>query len=267
MDDVQQEPQEISAEATENEVTEDQIDNQESEEASQEQMTPLDEKQQAKFNNEIGKKVAQGHGYRRERDEALREIESLKANIPTPIAPDVPNMPNPDDFYDEPEKLKAELEKWNKANVERAAFDTEQTLVKNQQLFQAQEQERQIVANINTAVDGYKKNAETFNITQDQLRQAGQTVRDSGLSQDVQMFLLDDPQGPLIVTTLANNPVELDKIRSMTPIQAAAYIATDVKPKLAGTGKQSETPNPPGIIDGGGVPDKVPDSIKKATFT
>lgn len=266
MDDIQQEPNEISAEATENEAAENQIDDQ-GNEASQEQMTPLNEQQQAKFDSVIGEKVAKGHEYRRERDQALEENKRLLANIPTPVAPNVPNMPDPEDFYGEPEKLKAAMETWNKADVERAAFDTEQKVIKDNQLFQAQEQDRQAVAKVNASVDGYTKNAETFNINQDQLKQAGQTVKDSGLSLDVQMFLLDDPQGPLIVTTLANNPVELDKIRSMSPLQAAAYITTDVKPKLAGTGKQSETPNPPGIIDGGGVPDKVPDSIKGAKFT
>lgn len=266
MDDIQEEPQEISAEATENEVTENQTDDQGAE-TSQEQMTPLNEQQQAKFDSVIGEKVAKGHEYRRERDEALRQNEELRANIPTPIAPDVPEMPNPDDFFDEPEKLKAANITWNKASVERAAFDTEQKVIKDNQLFQVQEQQRQEVVKVNAAVDGYSKNAKTFNITDEQLLQAGTTVRESGLSLDVQLFLLDDPQGPLIVTTLANNPVELDKIRSMSTAQAAAYIATDVKPNLAGTGKQSETPNPLDIVNGGGVPDKTPDSIKNAKFT
>ena len=118
------------------------------------------------------------------------------------------------------------------------------------------------------AIDGYSVNASSFGISQDQLIQDGAAFHQAGVAVETQNFILTDPQGPLIANHLAKqeNMVVLDKIRQMTPTQAAAFIATEIRPKLAGTGNETKAPKPVEIINGGGAPKQETAFVQGATF-
>lgn len=275
MDDIQNAPTEntdgiqLSDQATE-EQNLDQgtgTDSASPEEGSQEDRIVFDDRQQAKVNELIGGKVAQTHKERQRADDAERQLADLKAQMPQAEAPVIPDVPDPEDFYGEPEKLKAAMDTRDEAIKQRATFDAqkswENTQLQNQAQQQAQAQaQKQHEVNVK-----YGQTAESFGIKSEQMAQEAAVLGNSGLGLDVQNHLAQDPQGPLIVNFLAKNMLELDKLRSMSPMQAAAHIATEIKPKLAGIKKTTSTPHPLDMDDGKGVPEKTDPRLKGVTFS
>ena len=62
---------------------------------------------------------------------------------------------------------------------------------------------------------------------------------------------MGDPDGPLITKYLATNPVELQEVVGMSPIQAALHIERSIKPKATQLRpRKSTTPNPPKSVEG-----------------
>lgn len=275
MVDNQQEPNEenthgiqISDQATEKE-NQDQsqsADNAGNEEGSEEKRVSFSAEQQAIFDKTVGKKVAKTHEITRERDELLRQLDETKAKLPQAEAPEIPELPDPDDFYGNPEGLKAAFEARDKLVNERAEFDAgvkqnekaqaDQTLKQQQERFQRQQK----------AGLEYFENAKTFDIKQEDIMKEA-TIVSQSVSPDIQDFLVEDAQGPLITNYLANNILELDKLKSMSTPQAAVYIANEVKPKLAGIKKTTETPHPLDMDEGQGMPDKMDKRLEGVKFT
>lgn len=258
MADNQQEPNEenISEQAAEENQDQDQgADNAGNEEGSQEKTVTFDEGQQAKVNEIVGKKVAKTHEETRRADEAERQLAELKAAQPQTEAPEIPSMPDPDDFYGDPNGLKAAQDTRDKAISERAEFDA---TIKQNESFQAdqivRQQQEQFQKQRETHTK-YADTAETFGIKNDQMLKDAFTLGQS-LSNEVQGFIVEDAQGPLISNYLATNILELDKLKSMTPMQASIHIEKEIRPKLASTRKATNTPAPAEIVDGASVPEK-----------
>ena len=59
------------------------------------------------------------------------------------------------------------------------------------------------------------------------------------MAPELVQHVLHDAQGPALTVYLANHIEELDKIGGMSPIGAAIYIETQIKPKLT---KRVSTP-------------------------
>jgi len=275
MDDIQPEPNEanvhniqISEQATEAEATESTgSDNPEPKEASQEPKVTFTPEQQAIFDKNIGKKVAKNHEITKERDDLQRQLNEANAKLPQVEAPEIPDMPNPDDFYGEPEKLRAAQDTRDKAISERATFDAGVQQNERLQANQTFKQQQEDLKKQNEVIVGYVENADSFKISRDDLFKSGEIVKNSGVSLDIQTHLLQDPQGPLVVDYLAKNLVELDNLRSMTPMQAAIHIANEIKPKLAGIKKTTKTPHPLDMDDGQGMPEKIDKRLDGVVFT
>lgn len=242
------------------------IDNASAEEGSQEERIVFDDRQQAKVNELIGGKVAQTHKERQRAEEAERKLVELQAQMPKVEAPGIPDTPNPDDFYSDPDGLKAAQDKRDEAIKQRAEFDLQQSWETSQLQNQTNQRAQETVQKQQEAIVGYAKTAETFGIKSEQMQKDAAMVSQSGLAQGIQDHLVSDAQGPLIINFLATNMLELDKIRSMDPIRAGIYIANEIKPKLAGIRKTTQAPNPADIVGGQGAPEKVPSSIRGAKF-
>lgn len=271
MDDIQQEPQEVDIDLVSETASEepeaienDEADSPENEDApEQESKGPLfDDAQQAKVDEIVGTKVAKLHEERRLREAAEARAAELEAKLPKEVAPDIPDMPDP---YDEDyEKKVAERDA---ALVERARFDAQIKAREDEQAREAQRLIQEEAQRQQEVVDGYEANAKSFGIETEQMRKDAQMVSSYIPSAELESFVLNDTQGPLVVNYLASNPLELEKIRSMpTVIEAALYIANEIKPKIASSRKSTNAPKPVEIVDGNGAPEKVHPALKDAVW-
>ena len=94
-------------------------------------------------------------------------------------------------------------------------------------------------------VTTYSERAEKLGIKAEELQAAGNQVAQFGIQDGVAQFILESEMGPLITTYLANNPLELDAVRQMNPMQAAVHIETSVKEKAAALRKKVSPPPQP----------------------
>ena len=226
----------------------------------------FDERQQAKVNELIGGKVAKLHDERREKEQLRQQLEQLQQYVPQQQVPSVPEMPNPDDFYDDIEGYQRKVQERDKALTERAAFDAQLRYQENLRAQIAQKRQIEAQQKQQEQLTSYLEKGKALNLENEKIIQDGQMLSQSGLANDVQDFILQDEQGPLIASYLAGNVMELDKVLSMPPIQAAVYIANTVKPSLSRTRKTTTTPAPAGIVDNGGAPEKKSSYLDGVTF-
>lgn len=273
MVDDQQEPniEDNSGAATGSEETKNQVDTLEAGEGSQEEKKLFDDEQQVKVNEIVGKQVAKRYEEKNASDKKLAEankrIEELQSQVPETKAPEIPPAPNPDDFFGDLEGLKAEQVKWAKAVNDRAEYDARQTTIESQRADHSQQQQQETIRAHQEVVKSYADTAETFKIAPEQMAKDEGIVVNAGISPDLANHLLKDPQGPLVVNFLAANILELETVRSKTPMDAAIYIATQIKPKLAGAVNSTKTPAPVDLEDGKGAPEKTDPRLNGVTYS
>ena len=75
-----------------------------------------------------------------------------------------------------------------------------------------------------------------------------------GISDDVTLHILNDDKGPMITKYLAQNPLALDELHGMSPMQAAIHIENVVKPSAVSSKNTTNAPPPSTNLDGGGSP-------------
>lgn len=224
----------------------------------------FNQEQQEVFNKAIAKKTFELReterrleAERHERERYALELEKYRA----PVL-DIPPMPDPyEDGYEQ--KVRAR----DQAIALKAAHDAQN--YQRQQAQQAQEQEASYrrQQDLERSVSEYKSNALKFGVKQEELTQAAQTVANYGINEDLAMAIIQDEQGALITTYLADNIEDLDKVVRMTPIQAAMYIASVVKPKAqARKPKVSSAPEPTLAVRGNGAPESKSPLLKGVTY-
>lgn len=224
----------------------------------------FNQEQQEVFNKAIARKTFELReterrldAERQERERYALELERLRA----PVL-DIPPMPDPyEDGYEQKVKYR------DQAIALKAAHDAQN--YQRQQAQQAQEQEANYrrQQDLEKSVSEYKSNALKFGVKQEELTQAAQTVANYGINEDLAMAIIGDEQGALITTYLADNIEDLDKVVRMTPIQAAMYIASVVKPKAqARKPKVSSAPEPTLAVRGNGAPESKSPLLKGVIY-
>ena len=268
MDDVQNEPnieEDVSVEATDESGEEVEVEEAPAAAPEEEKVT-FDERQQEILDKAISSKVAQTYKERQRAEEAERKYQELLDKQPKPEEPKIPEMPNPDEYYGDPEGYRAQVEQREQAIRQRTEFEVQNRLARDQQEHQARQRAYEQQQKQQEVLGTYSNKAKEFGIDADQMNQDANIVVQAGISPELSEYLLNEEQGPLLTNYLAKNLMELDNVRQMSPVQAAVYIATEVRPKLKGVNKSTKAPPPANIVDGGAVPSKTPDSIKGATF-
>ena len=196
-----------------------------------------------------------------ERQERIRyeqELERLKA-------PAIEVPPMPDDPFAEDYQVR--LTNWQQAVQLKAAHDARQEQIKQAQALQQQQEANRRQQEIEQNVANYKANATKLGVKQEELVMAAQTVANYGINEDLVLAIIGDDHGALITTYLANNIDDLDRVVRMSPIQAAMFIANEIKPKaVARKPKVSSAPEPTPRITGNGAERENP-LLKGATFT
>lgn len=205
----------------------------------------------AGFTKRINQKHFELMEEKRAREAAEAEIAALKAQIPANHKVDIPPLPDPyDDDFDE--KMSQRDEAIKKAAIYDAQEEVRQNQLKEQHRSQAESKQKALAEAVNT----YSGRARDLNISESELKVAGQTVAAYGIHDSVAEFILQDDKGPAITAHLARNPDQLEIVSKLNPIQAALYIANTVKPKLSSKSKTDELPDPPETLSGGGVSKK-----------
>lgn len=85
---------------------------------------------------------------------------------------------------------------------------------------------------------------------------AADTIIEYGIDRNLEDFILEDPDGPLLVTYLAKNPVELDQLKGLSAYQLSHRLNDEIRAKASLLKpKTSNAPPPPTTVTGGGVPE------------
>ena len=212
-------------------------------------------KQHRKYRNEERKRI-----------DAEKETKTLKDKLAAIEAEqdDVVIPPVPDPFD---EDYEAKIQTRDAAIRKRADLDAQATVKKDQGESRKEAANLAEQKRIATAVNQYEARAVQFGLNVEEVKKAGDTVIDYGITGDLAMYLLEDKDGPLITNYLASNPLELDDLRNMSTIDAAIKMNSTIREKaVLLKPKPTNTPDPADILDGGGVPETVDPLLKGATF-
>lgn len=243
-----------TTEASEAESTEESQDfgeGQDSDSAPDEKFTPG---QQQKFNDAIGKKVRQTRDMERRADELQRQVTELQARVPVEQRPQVQAAPDPFSISDE--EYRRSLAQRDQQVLAQANFDNQR---RQQQEYQERVQQEQAQAQHrqqDEKIRDYASRAAKLGIKAADLQVAGNAVAQHGIGAELGQYILESDQGPLITTYLADNPLELDELKYLTPAQAAVAIETKIRPKAAASQpkKVTDTPDPLERPHGAGKP-------------
>tara|TARA_Y100000816_G_scaffold67204_1_gene44788 strand:+ start:12394 stop:13209 length:816 start_codon:yes stop_codon:yes gene_type:complete len=218
------------------------------EEAQEKSTKPVfNEAQQESFDKAIGKKVFQISEKDREIKGLNARIKALEESIPKEQRPVIPPTPDPYQLSDQEFRRKAGER--DQAIARQAAYDAQQEAREQERLLSQKQEQERYVAEQNEKINSYSKKAAALGITPEELQVAGNTVAGFGVSQELVDYILDDDMGPAITMYLSKNAVELDNIRSMSPMQAAVRIenqiraeAAKLKPKVSAAPPPVDTP-------------------------
>ena len=181
-------------------------------------------------------------------DAAEKKLDELRAAQTDVVIPPVPDQ-NSETFdadmqlRDDAIGLKADI----KAEEKRKTL--EQT--KNDEARVAKENEA-----LNEKVAAFDSNMVTLGLSPAATKAAADTVIGYGISTMFQDVILEDVDGPLLVTYLSQNPVELEEMNSMSPLQLVNHINGGIRQKASLLKpKTSNAPEPPITLTGGGAPE------------
>jgi hypothetical protein len=151
--------------------------------------------------------------------------------------------------------------------MRKAQQDAQKQSAIAQQTAQKEVAEKANQERIQGLIDEYDKRIGTLGLDANDIARAGKTVVDYGISGDVAEFILQQEEGPLITKYLADNPLELDELRNMPPIDAALRINSTIKQAASALKPQaSEAPDPAETLAGRGAGEQVSQFIKGAKF-
>ena len=181
-------------------------------------------------------------------DTVQKELDELKGQNATVAIPPVP------DQYSE--TYAADVASRDEAIRKQADQDAAQ----QRQEAQRKEKDEARVASENEALNkrvaGFDSNMVTHGLNPVETKAAADTVIAYGISNTFQDVLLEDPDGPLFVTYLSQNPVELEEMDRMSTLQLVNHLNGDIRQKASLLKpKTSGAPNPPITLSGGGVPE------------
>ena len=218
-----------------------------------------DEHEEPDYQKIIAEKAFEARQAKREKEELARRLAEIEAQKPKETRPNVPPIPDPwDDNFEE------KLRQRDEALTRAAAYDAQQRLIQEQEQAKEQQRLQRQQQELTTRVTTYSERAKQLGIDAQELAQAGQRLAGQ-VSDDVASYILDNDQGPLMTKYLSANPLELDRLQSMSPMQAAVYLETQVKPKAAQLGQKkiTQAPDPVETLNGGGAaPERGPKGAK-----
>lgn len=226
-----------------------------------------DDKQQ-KIDQAFKKEYAKRKQAERDAEALQKQLEEIKVKS-TKVPAEIGDMPNEYDF-DTIEEFEAAKSQFVDNVRARTEYDAQQKLqVEHEQRTQAEAAQKQY-AEMSAKVQTYSETAEKLGISSDELARAGQAVQSYGVSDDIASAILSDSDGPLMTQYLAGNPLEVENLSRMNPIQAGIYLATTVKAAASALKpKSSNAVQPATHLEGGATKpnDDHYDNLGGVTFS
>ena len=182
-----------------------------------------------------------------------KRADELQAKLDAVKPAEVVVPPAPDPYS---ETYQADIEARDAAIVAKTAQDAA-----NERAADAQKQKEEArAAEEQTAlqqrVAGFESNITAHGLKPDEIKVAADAVIGFGINTVFQDVLLDDPDGPLLVKYLQENPVEADAMNRMSVMGLVNHINGDVRAKALLLKPQTSTaPEPPITLEGGGAPE------------
>ncbi len=236
-------------------ATGDNQDNQQNNDAAnQEAVNKAIGKQHAKYREEERKRIQVQHDL----DEANRKLGEYQSKE------QVVNVPAMPDQYDD--NFDALMVTRDAAIAKKAQSDGQAVYVQQQKQAAEQTAQQTERDRLGVMLSDYNGNATKLGLDMASVEQAGNVVGAS-VSQDVAQFLLGDTEGPLITTYLAANPLELDEVRHMSPMQAAVALSGKIREKAqALKPRSSSAPDPSEQLRGNGAQKKEHPALNGVIF-
>ena len=213
-------------------------------------------KQHAKYREEERKRIE----IEKKLEDANNKLEKFEAEKKEVIIPDMPESWD-EDF----ETKQAAREDAIKRQATQEAQNNVALEQQNAQKEAAQKAEQERFGNL---VNDYTAKIVPLGLSPEEIRVAGEKVVEYGISGDVAEFILKQEDGPLITKYLADNPIVLDDLRNLPPIDAAFKINSEIKAAASLLKPQASTaPDPAETLTGRGAGEQVSPLIKGVTFT
>lgn len=180
--------------------------------------------------------------------ELQRQLDELKAKHSAPSIDEKVEVPAiPDAWADDYESQLKARDEAIRQNERYAAQEQHRVAQEAQALQEKQREEAKYIQGIE---DGFKSNAEKLKLDGGEVMKAAQAVAGYGVSGEVANFLMTDPDGPLMVQYLAQNPLELDELSRLTPMQVGLKLPEIKTKSSALKPTQSEAPDPSTRLNG-----------------
>jgi len=188
-----------------------------------------------------------------------RELEELKAKQAEVIIPPVPEQDS-DSFAED-------MRKRDEAIVAKADLDAETQQIANERTKKDEARVAKQDAAKREKVAAFDTNMVTHGLNPAETSKAAKAVIDYGISETFEDILLEDPDGPLFVAYLSQNPIELEKLNEMSPLQLVNHLNGDIRAKASLLKPQTSTaPDPPITPSGGGAPESKEDWERGAKY-
>ena len=185
------------------------------------------------------------------------DLEAELAKFKNTGRPNIPEIPDPyDDDYEDKVKIRDEAiasaaaYDLNKANIEKEHQTQAELAAKN-----AQEADQKLL-------NDYAENVKNAGIDDAEMIKRETVVASYIQDRELSRHIMSLEDAPHIVSFLAANPTEAEKLSNMNPINAGVYIATNVLPNAQKLKPETtKTPEPLDIPSGKGA--KTPDPNDK----
>jgi len=213
-------------------------------------------KQHAKYREEERKRIA-AESAKSDLESRLAELEAKDSAVVIPPMPDA---------YDE--NFTALMADRDTAIRQKAEIDAKQSVNDANEAGVRKAAEVAEKERVSGLLGSFDKRISALGLKSEEVGKAVAIVADYGISPEVGEFILNDEDGPLITQYLAANPLKLDELRGMSPIQAALAINSDIR-SAAATLKPvaTDTPDPAETLSGRGATEKTHPLLNGATFT
>lgn len=221
------------------------------------------DKHQKDVNNQHKKFRDEERGRKSAEDRAVKaeqELKDLRASKEDLTIPDVPDQ-YAEDYAEQIAKRDAAI----KANAEHGA---EETRLADEKQRSDAALAKNVEAESAAQVAVFDANMVALGCVPTEVKAAADKIIEYGISDGLSDFILEDPDGPLMVQYLEQNPTELEEMNKMTSLSLFNHINSSVRAKAQLLKpKTSGAPDPPITVTGGGVPELKEDWEKGAKFS
>ncbi len=193
----------------------------------------------------------------KQKEAALKEADELKKRLEEFEKEKEPTIPPiPDQFDDDYDQKIAERDE---AIRKAVAFQQKQTFLQEQKNNEIKKIQEQRESHTKKVLNSYRERVKEIGFTEEEQIKNENVIAAYIQDQSIAEFILSSDNGPLVVKSLAENPVELERISQMSPMQAAVYITNVVSPNASKLKPQTtKTPPPADIQYGSGYKKEDP---------